>query len=62
MAEPMDVDKGKGRTSDAPSTSGKSFDLPWVSGSISSSRGSDMFDWNVLLMLQASEAIWMLNR
>lgn len=31
MPEPMDIDKGKGRASDAPSTSGKAFDLPWVS-------------------------------
>lgn len=31
MAEPMDIDKGKAVATDGPSTSGKNFDLPWVS-------------------------------
>ena len=30
MAEPMEIDKGKGLAGDGPSTSGKNFDLPWV--------------------------------
>ena len=36
MAEPMDIDKGKAFAGDGPSTSGKNFDLPWVSHSVAS--------------------------
>ena len=34
MAEPMDIDKGKTVAGDGPSTSGKNFDLPWVSHNV----------------------------